>query len=137
MLELEKARWMKLIWNIPYNGMTVVMNCTTANLMSDPVMVELLYCIMLEVVHGANSVGRGRFSIPETYARDILEMTRHMTPYSPSMKLDFDYRRPLEIEYIYSRPVSESENAGYEMPRVVMLKSQLQFIQAQYLSGNK
>jgi len=136
-LELEKARWMKLIWNIPYNGMTVVMNSTTANLMSDPVMVELLYSIMLEVVHGANSVGQGRFSIPESYARDILEMTRHMTPYSPSMKLDFDYRRPMEIEYIYSRPISEAESVGYKMTRITMLRSQLQFIEAQYLSCDK
>ncbi len=131
-LELEKARWMKLIWNIPYNGMTVVMNCTTANLMSDPVMVDLLYSIMLEVVHGANSVGRGRFSIPESYARDILEMTRHMTPYSPSMKLDFDSLRPLEIEYIYSRPVEVAKRSGFEMARVSMLEKQLKFIESNY-----
>ena len=136
-LELEKARWMKLVWNIPYNGMTVVMNSTTDSLMNNPVMVELLYNIMLEVVRGANSVGQGRFSIPESYASDILEMTRQMTPYSPSMKLDFDYRRPLEIEYIYSRPISEALKAGCSMPRIEMLESQLKFIEAQYLFGNE
>ncbi|MDR1882117.1 MAG: putative 2-dehydropantoate 2-reductase [Prevotella sp.] len=131
--ELEKARWMKLVWNIPYNGMTVVMNTTTDSLMNNPAMVELLHEIMLEVIRGANLVGKGRFSIPESYADDMLEMTRRMTPYSPSMKLDFDFHRPLETEYIYSRPVLQAREAGYEMARIIMLKSQLQFIETRYL----
>ncbi|WP_029904149.1 putative 2-dehydropantoate 2-reductase [Prevotella sp. 10(H)] len=131
-LELEKARWMKLVWNIPYNGITVVMNTTTDKLMADPAMAELLREIMLEVIHGANTVGQGRFSIPESYADKMLETTRMMTPYAPSMKLDYDNRRPLEVKYIYSRPIQEAKKAGFEMRRIAMLKSQLQFLEGLY-----
>lgn len=133
-LQLEMARWMKLVWNIPYNGMTVVLNTTTDKLMADANTESLLSKMMLEVIHGANKVGNGKFMIPEKYADDILEMTRHMVPYSPSMKLDFDFRRPLEIEYIYTRPIQEAKKAGYEMTRVSMLEEQLRFIENQYLA---
>lgn len=131
-LDLEKARWMKLIWNIPYNGMTVVMNTTTDSLMDDPDIYQLLREMMIEVIEGANKVGQGRFSISLELADKMLEMTKQMTPYSPSMKLDFDSRRPLEIGNIYSRPVLEAAKVGYDMIRVSMLEKQLMFIQAHY-----
>ncbi|MFV0358085.1 MAG: putative 2-dehydropantoate 2-reductase [Bacteroides thetaiotaomicron] len=133
-LQLEVARWMKLVWNIPYNGMTVVLDTTTDRLMSNPYTEDLLRKLMLEVIHGANRVGEGRFVIPETYADNILEITRHIVPYSPSMKLDYDHRRPLEINYIYSRPILEAKKAGYDMVHVSMLEQQLRFIESQYLN---
>jgi hypothetical protein len=33
------------------------------------------------------------------------------------MKLDFDFRRPMEIEYIYSKTIEEAAKAGFEMSR--------------------
>lgn len=130
-VELKDARWMKLVWNIPYNGMTVVLNTTTDKLMSNPATEQLIHEMMLEVIRAANHSGLKQ-NINESYADQMLEMTRHMTPYSPSMKLDYDARRPLEIEYIYSHPVIEAKKAGYDMVRVSMLEKQLKYIQAEY-----
>lgn len=130
-VELKDARWMKLVWNIPYNGMTVVLNTTTDKLMSNPATEQLLHEIMLEVIRAANHSGLKQ-NIEESYADDMLEMTRYMTPYSPSMKLDYDARRPLEIEYIYSRPLIEAKKNGYDMTSVSMLEKQLRFIQSGY-----
>jgi len=48
------------------------------------------------------------------------------------MKLDYDYRRPLEIAYIYSRPIETARKAGFEMHKVAMLEKQLRFVQEQY-----
>lgn len=134
-LNLEKARWMKLVWNIPFNGLSVVMNATTDKLMSNPDMEQLLREIILEVIRGANAVGRGRFDISENYTDDILEMTRHMTPYAPSMKLDYDFKRPLEIEYIYTRPLLVAAKSGCLLTRISVLEKQLMFVQSQYLKG--
>jgi 2-dehydropantoate 2-reductase len=131
-LELELARWMKLVWNIPYNGMTVALNTSTDKLMDHPATAQLIKDMMLEVIHAANCVGNDRFSIPEQFADEMLDMTKKMTPYSPSMKLDFDAKRPLEIEYIYSRPIQVAKAAGYEMSQVSMLEKQLKFIESQY-----
>ncbi len=125
--DLMQARWQKLVWNIPYNGMTVVLNTTTDRLMSEASTRQLSYDLMLEVINGARACG---IEVKESFADKMIELTDSMTPYAPSMKLDFDNKRPMEIEYIYSRPVKTAMEAGYAMKKVAMLESQLRFIQA-------
>lgn len=132
-VDLEAARWRKLLWNIPFNGMSVVLNATTKQLLSNKATRQLLHDMMMEVVQAANCIGEGKFSLPEKIVDKMLAMTDKMPPYAPSMKLDFDYHRPLEIEYIYSHPILEARKAGYEMTRTQMLEQQLHFIQSQYL----
>ena len=70
----------------------------------------------------------------EDYADRMLNMTRKMKPYSPSMKVDFDHRRPMEIYYLYSRPIAAAQAHGFEMRRMRMLEEQLLFIQQTYIS---
>lgn len=50
-----------------------------------------------------------------------------MTSYSLSMKLDYDFHRPMEIHYIYSRPIELAREAGYHMPKLEMLEAELRF----------
>ncbi len=130
---LQKARWMKLVWNIPYNGLTVLLNTTTDKLMNSDPGVSLIRDLMLEVIRGGNAAGNGLYEIDESYADKMLEMTRSMTPYSPSMKLDFDHKRPLEVNYIYSRPIQKAAQAGYHMSKTGMLEKALLFIENNYL----
>jgi len=52
-----------------------------------------------------------------------------MTPYSPSMKLDFDNHRPMEIDYLYTRPLRIAREAGFPMPRLEMLEAELRFLE--------
>ena len=128
--DLKFARWQKLVWNIPFNGMTVVLNTTTDRLMSNDQTRELSKELMLEVIHGANACG---VPLKESLAQQMIEMTIKMKPYAPSMKLDYDHHRAMEIEYIYSKPLETARIAGFEMPKVAMLEKQLKFIQAYLL----
>ncbi len=128
--DLNLIRWRKLVWNIPFNGTTVVMNATTNRLILDEATRPLIYDLMHEVVAGANACG---VPLSEEYARKMVDMTETMTPYEPSMKIDFDHRRELEIEYIYTRPIEMATAAGYDMVRVRMLEQELRFIQKSYL----
>jgi 2-dehydropantoate 2-reductase len=123
--DLYFARWQKLVWNIPFNGMTVVLNTTTDKLMSCDQTRELSKELMLEVIRGANACG---VALKESFAGQMIDMTVKMRPYAPSMKLDYDNRRPMEIGYIYSRPVEVAREAGFEMHKVSMLEMQLHFI---------
>lgn len=125
--DLESARWKKLVWNIPYNGSTVILNTTTQKLMDNPVTESLMRELMEEVVKGANTCGI-KYPIEESFISEMLELTRNMTPYSPSMKLDYDNHRPMEIEYIYSRPIKKAFEAGFDMKKVSMLQKQLRFL---------
>ena len=122
--DLRFARWRKLVWNVPFNGLTVVMNTTTDRLVSHDSTRRLVREIMLEVIHGANRCG---VDLKESLAQKMIDATREMIPYAPSMKLDYDNRRPMEIEFIYSRPVETAARAGFDMPRVAMLEKQLYF----------
>ena len=131
-VELQMARWKKLVWNIPYNGMTVVLNTTTDKLMANQHTRQLIYDMMLEVIRAGNKVGQGDYSIPDSFADDMMVMTDNMVPYAPSMKLDYDARRPLEVNYIYTQPLRVAKEAGVEMPRVSILEKQLYFIQSLY-----
>ena len=129
-LDLKFSRWQKLVWNIPFNGMTVVLNTTTDRLMANEQTRELSKELMLEVIHGANACG---VPMKESLAQQMIDMTIKMKPYAPSMKLDYDHRRAMEIEYIYSKPIDTARKAGFEMHKVAMLEKQLKFIQAHRL----
>lgn len=59
----------------------------------------------------------------------MIKMTLQMPPYSPSMKLDYDFHRPMEIEYLYRRPISEAAGHGYSMPCLSMLEAELTFLE--------
>jgi 2-dehydropantoate 2-reductase len=58
----------------------------------------------------------------------MIANTDAMTPYRPSMKLDYDYGRPMEIDYLYTRPISMAAAAGYDMRQLKMLEAELRFL---------
>ncbi|HZL12001.1 MAG TPA: putative 2-dehydropantoate 2-reductase [Prolixibacteraceae bacterium] len=128
--DLRYARWQKLVWNIPFNGMTVILNSTTNQLMANEYSRQLVLEMMLEVIHGANHCG---VPLQESLAQQMIDMTIKMKPYAPSMKLDYDFMRPMEIAYIYSKPVQAAMETGFVMNKVSMLEKQLQFIEAHRL----
>lgn len=128
--DLSTSRWKKLVWNVPYNGLTVVMNALTSQLMASPATYQLCNDLMLEVIGAANACG---VKIGENFAQVMLEYTLGMKPYATSMKLDFDFKRPMEIDAIYTAPLEAAEKAGFNMPKVRMLEQQLRLIQNRYL----
>ena len=127
-VEYNEARWKKAVWNMPFNGMTVALDTQTDLLLANTATRQLIYEQMLEVVRAARACGVE--NIDETFADKMIYNTEHMTPYSPSMKLDYDHGRPMEIDYIYTRPISEARRAGCPMPRLEMLEAELRFLQA-------
>jgi len=126
MVEYREARWKKAVWNMTFNGMSVVLNAQTDQLVANAATAELLHSQMLEIIHAAKAVGVK--NITDDYADAMLDMTRKMKPYSPSMKLDYDFHRPMEIEYLYSRPNREARRAGAPMPMMEMLEAELRFL---------
>jgi 2-dehydropantoate 2-reductase len=58
----------------------------------------------------------------------MLADTDSMKPYYPSMKIDFDSGRELEIDSMFGVPIERAKQAGTEMPGVSMLYDQLRFM---------
>lgn len=127
MVDYEEARWRKAVWNMPFNGMTVALGTQTDQLLKHPATRALIRRQMLEVIHAANACGVS--AISEEFADQMIRNTDEMTPYSPSMKLDYDFHRPMEIEYLYSRPLAMAREAGVPMSSLEMLEAELMFLQ--------
>jgi 2-dehydropantoate 2-reductase len=123
--DLVEGRWRKLVWNVPYNGLSVVLDAGTDELMAHPRTRRLVEELMHEVLDGAGACGR---HIDRSFVDQMLADTERMTPYAPSMKLDFDAGRPMELDAIYAAPLSAARAAGCELPKVAMLHDQLRFL---------
>ena len=125
-VDYVEARWRKAVWNMPFNGMTVALHTQTDQLLSHPATRQLIYEQMMEVIGAANALGIS--AIDEAFAQKMMQMTDEMVPYSPSMRLDYDFHRPMEIYYLYTRPIAEARAVGFEMPRLQMLERELLFL---------
>lgn len=123
----EEARWKKAVWNMPFNGMTVALNTRTDLLLKNPATRQLIRDLMMEVVEASRALGVT--GVDEAFVEKMIDMTDNMTPYSPSMKLDFDFHRPMEIHYLYTRPIEIARAAGYRMRKLEMLEAELRFLQ--------
>lgn len=123
--DLNSARWKKLVWNIPYNGLTVILNMTTEEIMKNSSSRQLVKDMMEEVRAAALANGA---EMEESFIQDMLKMTDEMRPYSPSMKLDWDNGRPLEIRSIYLNPINEARLGGCPMKKVEALAQSLMAI---------
>lgn len=126
LVEYQEARWKKAVWNMPFNGMTVALNTQTNLLLQHEATRQLIREQMLEVIGAAQHLGVK--NIDATFAEKMIKMTDEMTPYSPSMKLDFDFHRPMEIHYLYTRPLQIAREAGFRMPKLEMLEAELRFL---------
>ena len=121
----EEARWKKAVWNMPFNGMTVALDTRTDLLLKHPSTRQLIRDQMMEVVGAARQLGVS--GVDEDFVEKMIQMTDEMTPYSPSMKLDYDFHRPMEIYYLYTRPIEIARAAGFRMSKLEMLEAELRF----------
>ena len=124
---LDVARWQKLVWNIPYNGLSVVLDATTTELMTQPHTRQLVEEIMREVVADAQTCG---VAVTDEIIEKMLSNTEKMTPYRTSMKIDYDEHRPLEVEAIFGNPLRAVQRAGATSPLLEQLYAQLKFLDA-------
>ncbi len=106
--DLRQTRWAKLMWNIPFNGLSVVLNALTDRIMALPETASLAEALMREVQSIAAACGS---AIPDSMITKLLDDTRKMVPYASSMLLDYQNRRPMEIEAIFGNPLRAAQAA--------------------------
>ncbi len=120
---LAAARWKKLVWNIPFNGLSIAAGgIDTAEILADPALEQRVRDLMHEIITTARALGH---EVPFDLIHDMIERTRTMSGYRPSSLIDFDEGREVELEPIWGEPVRQAESAGLTMPRVSQLLSEL------------
>ncbi|QDS95319.1 2-dehydropantoate 2-reductase [Roseimaritima multifibrata] len=125
--DLWQARWRKLMWNIPFNGLSVVLDASTKQLIEDEHACHLATDLMQEVANASEATGRPQ---PDDAIEKTIDHTRHMVPYDSSMRLDYLSGRPMEIEAILGNPIRMAAGAGLKLPKVEMLYHQLHYLQS-------
>ena len=101
--DIEYFRWVKLVWNTPYNPVSVLAGGADTKVISTTKGLEdLCVELMREVCTVAKSRG---IHLPEDIIQKNLEYTRGFPPYKTSMLLDFENKRPLEVEAIVGKVI--------------------------------
>ncbi|MES2439241.1 MAG: 2-dehydropantoate 2-reductase [Verrucomicrobiota bacterium] len=121
---LEKSQWEKLVWNIPFNGLSVAEGgVTTDVLLASPEMENELRVLMTEVITAANAQGLG---LSDELIDFNIDRTRPMGPYRTSSMIDFVEGREVEVAPIWDEPLRRARQAGVEMPRLAELLRRIQ-----------
>ncbi len=124
---LAEARWRKLVWNIPFNGLTLEHGITVEDVLADAALTAELRGLMDEV---AGAAGRLGFFIPEKFIQSQIDVTRPMGPYRPSSAVDHLAGREVEVEAIWGEPLRRAQAAGLAMPRLGRLYARLKELTA-------
>ncbi|MCE2808847.1 MAG: putative 2-dehydropantoate 2-reductase [Planctomycetaceae bacterium] len=130
--DLPTTKWKKLMWNIPFNGLSVLLNASTDAIMNDPDSRLLARRISEEVRQIALAAGS---SIEPGYVDWVIDHTDDMVPYDSSMRLDYLNGRAIEVEAIYGNALQEAQRCGFAAPIVMTMYQQLKFMAGHRTSG--
>ena len=116
--DLDGERWRKLLWNIPFNGLSIAAGANVAEVLADAGLRVLARSLMGEVLDAARRLGHG---IPDSFADWQIERSDSMGPYRPSSMIDYEMGRPVEVEAIWGEPLRQGLATGAKMRRLEFL----------------
>src|SRR6266436_1328330 len=114
--DLALERWRKLVWNIPFNGLSILAGgIDTAAILRDADLRRTTLGLMEEVIEAANKCG---YPLERSAASLQIKRTEAIEAYKPSTLLDWEAGRPLEIEPIWGEPLRRATAVGASVPRL-------------------
>lgn len=116
-------RWVKLLWNAAFNPISVLGGIAdTQQILGETKMRELVVDIMREVLAIAKADG---CPVAESNIEQRIQHTEKMKPYRTSMLLDYEAKRPLEINAILSTALQIADEHGVPCPKMKTLEALL------------
>ncbi len=108
--DIVKARWQKLIWNAPFNPISVLGGgIDTETILDQEETAMLTRRVMEEVRVIATSEGH---TLDESIVDQNINDTIKMKPYKTSMLLDYEAKRPMEVEAILGNAIKIAKKNG-------------------------
>jgi 2-dehydropantoate 2-reductase len=130
--DVISARWRKLLWNAPFNPLSVICDgANTGDLIRHEGIRKLSVEIMREVQLLSSADGH---PLDDSLIRKNIEDTEKMTPYKTSMLLDYENKRPLEVEAILGNALAIAEKYNINTPHLKTLYAILSLINAKNLA---
>ena len=122
---IGSARWYKLVWNVPFNGLGIAGGSggrDTQQVLEDPALHQEAKDLMTEVL--AASAKLGYPQDPNLIEKEIVR-TRTMGHYKSSSQLDWEAGKPVELESIWGEALRRGTAAGVPMPHLQKLYDKL------------
>ena len=127
--EILPLRWLKSCWNVPFNGMCTVINCTTDKIAGDENLREECTNLMEEIIEAANADltarGKTKRRLGDGDKAQMWAHTDTMGVYYPSTLLDFRAGSELELQFMFDEIVKRGRAYGVDMARTERLVGQL------------
>jgi 2-dehydropantoate 2-reductase len=129
---LLAGRWRKNVWNLPFNGLSVAMGGITIDrIVNDKSLRALAYAVMDECVAAANAdlTAHGfseDFFLGDSDKKKMMDLSDGMGPYRTSTMLDFVEKRPMEVKYLFSKPVERAKKLGVPVPHLETIVAQIE-----------
>jgi 2-dehydropantoate 2-reductase len=125
---LAEARWRKLVWNIPFNGLTIAAGgVPTDRILATPELEREARALIDEVIAAAAKFGH---VIPADFIEQQFAHTRRMGAYQPSSLVDYLTGREVEVEAIWGEPLRRAQVAGATLPHLEKLYTRLKQLTA-------
>ena len=119
-------RWRKLVWNAPFNPISVLAGgADTKTMVDNPESLELARQVMDEVCQIAEAVGH---PLPVGVVEENIQGTRRMSPYKSSMLVDFEAGRPMEVEAILGNGIRAAKRHNLAVPYMKSLYGLLKLV---------
>ena len=116
--DLAGERWRKLLWNIPFTGLSIAARANVAEVLADDGLRTLARSLMDEGLDAARRLGH---DIPDEFADWQITRSHSMGPYRSSSMIDYEEGRPVEVEAIWGEPLRQGIAVGARMPRLEAL----------------
>ncbi len=114
--EVVRERWLKCLWNTPFNPLSVLANgADTYTMLDTPGGETLVREMMQEVIDAAKADG---YSLPPEIIDSNIDGTRKMPAYKNSMALDYLNDRPIELDAILGNVVAIAQKHNVPVPRL-------------------
>ena len=123
---LVRARWNKMLWDVPFNGLSVAASGANSDyILETPALRDFARRVMDEIAELANADLRSKGLAPITDAPAACERAMRLMgtteKYIPPAGVEFVRQRPLEVEAMFDRPLRRAAELGVDMPLTGML----------------
>ena len=125
--DLLNVRWKKELWNVPFNGLSALLDRTVDKIIADPALNDRCWRLMREIQ--AIAAAEGHTLTDDDLAQNMAR-TEVMKPYYTSMHLDRRQGRPMEIESIFGEPLRRAQSRGLATPELEALTHALRRLDA-------
>ncbi|KAI0795263.1 ketopantoate reductase PanE/ApbA C terminal-domain-containing protein [Irpex lacteus] len=137
--EINVARWRKVLWNASFSTVCTLTQARVGEVLAVPQSRAALQDIMEEVLQVARATLPNddllKSVLHATVAQDIVNHENPASVFKPSMLVDLEAGRPMEVEAIVGGILRRAQEKGIQTPRLSLIYASLKVIQRKLIEA--